>query len=96
MLMFSLSEDFLNFGCQLGENIIIRQSIIVNTLLLIHQRYVDKRHQRYCMLTFASLICLSIGIVALSDELGCIAIELFVLSIDYDFYFLIVDMQSDM
>ena len=96
LMFFLLTEGFLDFGRQPGKNIIIGRGIIMCTLLLIHQRDVDKRHQRYCMITLAPFICLCISIVALRDELGCATIEFLIIAIDHDFYFLVVDMQPDM
>ena len=48
------------------------------------------------MLALPTLICLSIGIIAVCDEFGCGTIVFLVLTVDGDFDFLIVDMQPDM
>ena len=99
MLMFSLlllTEGFLDFAGQLGKNIIIGRGIIVRTLLLIHQRNVNQCHQRHCMITLAPLICLCIGIIALGDELGCGTIEFFVVTIDDNLDFLVINVQLNM
>ena len=63
-------QCFFNLSGQSCKNIIIGRRIIICTLFLMHQRYVDERHQRYDMITLAPLICLCIGIVALGDELS--------------------------
>ena len=96
LMFFLLTEGFLDFSRQFGKNIIIGRGIIMGTLFLIHQRDVDQRHQRYCMITLAPFICLRIGIIALCDELGCTTIVFLIVAIDYDFYFLVVDVQPDM
>lgn len=95
-MFFSFTEDILDFGRQLGKNIIIGRRVVMAALTLIRQRDVDQRHQRYRMVTLAPLICLSIGIVALGDELGCVTVVLLIVALDNDFDFLIVNMQSDM
>ena len=95
-LLFTFTEDFLDFSSQLGKNIIIGRGIVMTALFLAHQRYVDECHQCDGMITLAPFIRLSIGVIALSDEFCCTTIELFVITIDDDLYILIVDMQSDM
>ena len=55
--MFSL-KDFLNFRSQLGENTCIRISVVIAALTLVHKGNIDKRHQRYRMLTLLTLISL--------------------------------------
>ena len=96
VLLLLLTEGILDFAGQLSKNIIIGRGIIMRTLLLIHQRNINQSHQRHCMITLAPFICLCIGIVALSDELGCSTIEFFVVTIDDNFYFFIVNMLLDM
>ena len=68
----------------------------MGTLFLIHQRYVYKGHQRYGMVTLASLVCLCIGIIALCDELGSSTIILFLGACYNYFDVIIIDMQPDM
>ena len=96
MLPFSLIEDILDFSRQLGENINIGRGIVMGTLFLTHQRNVDECHQRHSVFTFAPFICLSIGIVALGDELGCTAIVFLVVTVDDNFYVFVIDVQPDM
>ena len=95
-LSLLLAKCILYLLCQPGKNIVVGFGIVVGTLLLIHQCDVDERHQRYRMIILAPFVCLSIGIVALRDLLGCQTVELLVVTVDDDFYLLIVDMQPDM
>lgn len=90
------AQCILHLSGQPGKNIIVRHRIVVTMLLLIHERNVDERHERYQVITLPTLICLGIGIVPVGDELGCQPIELFVLAIDDDVYLFVVDVQPDM
>ena len=93
--MFSL-KDFLNFRSQLGENTCIRISVVIAALTLVHKGNIDKRHQRYRMLTLLTLISLGIGIITVGNEFGCLTVEFLVGTPDGYFDFFIVDMQPDM
>ena len=58
LLIFSflfLSEHILYLGSQCVENIVIWSDIVLRTFFLVLKRDVDKRHQRYGMVTLASL-----------------------------------------
>ena len=91
-----LFQRVFNLCSQACKNIIIGRGIIVGTLFLIHQRNIDEGHQRHCMFTLAPFICLSISIVALSDELGGCTIVLLFIAFDDDFYLFVVHVQRDM
>ena len=93
--MFFVQHIFHLSG-QPGKNIIVRHRIVVTMLLLIHECDVDERHERNHMIILPALISLGVGIIAVGDELGCQAIELFVLTVDDDIYLFVVDVQPDM
>lgn len=98
--MFSSSlifaKRFFDFLGQTCENIIIGHRIIVCKLLLMHQRNVDERHQRNGMIALTTFVVGRIGIVALRNELGCIAIVLLIFWSNHHFYFFVIDVQRDM
>ena len=81
-LSLLLAKCIFNLSSQSCKNIIIGRCIIMGSLFLIYQCDIYQRHQRNGMFTFASLICLSIGIVTLSDELSCGAVKLLFITFD--------------
>ena len=95
-LLLGFTEYFLNLACQTGQNIIIDRRVVMRTLLLIEQSNVYQRHERYGMVGLTTIIMPRIGIIALSDELGCSTIEFLFLAVDDHVDFFIVDVQSDM
>ena len=90
--VFSL-QCFLNLRSQLSKNILIGRRVVLLTVPLIHQGNVNQRHQRDCMLALAALIRLSIGVITVGNELGCLSIQFFIRTVDRHFDFLVVDVQ---
>ena len=91
-----LAKGMLHFGCQPFENIIIGQRIVVVVLFLVQQRYVNERHQSDGVVALPPLVVLCVRIVALRDELGCLAVVYLVFTSDNYVHFFVVDMQPDM
>ncbi len=94
-MIFSL-QCFLNLRSQLSKKTIIGSRVIPAMLPLIHQGNVHQRHQRDGVLALLTLICLCIGIITVSDELGCLSVIFLIGTVNGHFDFLVVDMQPYM
>ena len=97
MLIFSsflFSEGFFQLRSNLGENIIIRSSVITILVFHIAQSDVYKSHIQQLFIAFTPLEILCVIVHCLRNKFCSITIELFFLAYNGHGKFCIVNVQS--